>query len=429
VDDLGTATYRGFLFADLRDYTDYVERHGDAAASALLDRYRALVRSTVEAYGGAEVKTEGDSFFVVFPSASSGVRCALQILHAADAATRDDPATPLRVGIGVHAGETVEGSEGYVGSAVNLAARVCAQARAGEVVVTDTVRALTRTSLRVAFTDRGRRRLKGIAEPVQLYLVSPGAAAGAGTTGTSRTSAGRRYVLPILMVLLLGIAGVGAAQWLSARSPPQAATPSEPASPSRRPVSARETPWALHEGSLSPGTYVTNEFQPRFTFSVGAGWELRADDPDDFFMRREVWPNGLLGAFRPNVVYSGPCADSPTQRIESGSDALLSWLEEHPHLESVNPRARVVDGITGIQIDVTAPEQQELCPDGNVYLIPLARGGDVYVAPGETVRLVVADLSGGTVAFDVHAGPDRSEAFLRRADAVIETVDFADVGG
>src|SRR5687768_12053493 len=94
------AAYRGFLFADLRDYTSFVERHGDAAASALIDRYRALVRSAVAQYGGAEVKTEGDSFFVVFPSASSAVRCALEIVQAAAAATRDDPATPLRVGIG-----------------------------------------------------------------------------------------------------------------------------------------------------------------------------------------------------------------------------------------------------------------------------------------------------------------------------------------
>ena len=88
---------RGFLFADLRDYTSFVERHGDAAASALLDRYRGLVRSAVAQYGGAEVKTEGDSFFIVFASASNAVRCGLDIVAAAEAATRDDPAAPVRV--------------------------------------------------------------------------------------------------------------------------------------------------------------------------------------------------------------------------------------------------------------------------------------------------------------------------------------------
>ena len=162
----------GFLFADLRDYTRYVESHGDRAAAALLEAYRTLVRSEVAEYGGAEIKTEGDSFYVVFPSASSAVRCGLAIIRSA-AETREAGEAPIQVGIGVHAGETVETPEGYVGSAVNVAARVCSQARSGELLVTDTVRALTRTFLPVRFVDRKTRRLKGIAEPVVLYRVEP----------------------------------------------------------------------------------------------------------------------------------------------------------------------------------------------------------------------------------------------------------------
>ena len=77
------------------------------------------------------------------------------------------------MGVGIHAGETVETPEGYVGSAVSVAARVCGQARAGEVLVTDTVRALTRTFLPVRFVDRRTRRLKGVAEAMVLYRVEP----------------------------------------------------------------------------------------------------------------------------------------------------------------------------------------------------------------------------------------------------------------
>jgi hypothetical protein len=91
------AAYRGFLFADLRDYTSFVERHGDAAASALLDRYRALVRSAVARDGGAEVKTEGNRFVVVFLLARSALRCALETVQAAAAPTRDDEAGPAHV--------------------------------------------------------------------------------------------------------------------------------------------------------------------------------------------------------------------------------------------------------------------------------------------------------------------------------------------
>ncbi len=122
---------RGFLFADLRDYTSYVEAHGDHAGADLLRRYRQLVRGAVAAAHGAEIKTEGDSFYVVFDSASAAVRCGQEIIATADAA----PGEPIRVGVGIHAGETVETAEGYVGSAVNIAARLCAQAKAGELVV------------------------------------------------------------------------------------------------------------------------------------------------------------------------------------------------------------------------------------------------------------------------------------------------------
>jgi class 3 adenylate cyclase len=172
---VGPSRTNGFLFSDLRDYTRYVELHGDQAAAALLGAYRSMVRGAVATFGGAEIKTEGDSFYVVFPSASSAVQCGLAILEAATESARGD-GPPIRVGIGVHAGETVETLEGYVGSAVNVAARVCSQARPGELLVTDTVRALTRTFLPVSFVDRRTRRLKGIAEPMVLYRVQPLAA-------------------------------------------------------------------------------------------------------------------------------------------------------------------------------------------------------------------------------------------------------------
>jgi len=140
VNQRGTIT-RGFLFADLRGYTDFVERHGAAAAAELLTRYRALARDEIGRFGGAEIKTEGDSFYVVFDSVSSAVRCGLAITRAA--LSGEDK--PIRVGVGIHAGETIESDGGYVGSPVNIAARICAQAGPGEVWVSETVRALTMT--------------------------------------------------------------------------------------------------------------------------------------------------------------------------------------------------------------------------------------------------------------------------------------------
>ena len=167
------ATTHGFLFADLRDYTRFVETRGDQAAVELLTAYRSVVREVVDRFGGAEIRTEGDSFYIVFPSAATAVEGGRAILQAATAATERDPAHPMSVGVGVHAGEIADTVEGYVGSAVNIAARVCARAAPGELLVTDTVRSLTRSRLAVGFLPRGTPRLKGIEEPIALFAVSP----------------------------------------------------------------------------------------------------------------------------------------------------------------------------------------------------------------------------------------------------------------
>ena len=213
----GGSITRGFLFADLRGYTDFVERHGAAAAAALLTRYRALARDAIARFGGAEIKTEGDSFYVVFDSVSSAVRCGLAITSDARAASAEHPDQPIRVGVGVHAGETVEADGGYVGSPVNIAARICAQADPGEVLVSETVRALTSTVLPVQFKTRGRRQLKGIAEPIALFAAveAPVGATAWPTTGRRRMSGRTRGALVGGAVLVVAAAvGIG---WLALR--------------------------------------------------------------------------------------------------------------------------------------------------------------------------------------------------------------------
>jgi class 3 adenylate cyclase len=156
---------RTFLFADLRGYTAYVERAGDAAATRLLRTYRTLVRRAVSAEGGVEIKTEGDSFYVVCESSVAAVRCAVAIQRAA----ARQRSAPLAIGIGIHTGETTPFDGQYVGSAVNIAARLAAAAGGGEILVSETVRALIRTALPLPFADRGGLALKGIAESVHAY--------------------------------------------------------------------------------------------------------------------------------------------------------------------------------------------------------------------------------------------------------------------
>jgi class 3 adenylate cyclase len=200
---------RGFLFADLRGYSAFVERHGDQAGADLIRTYRDLVRAAVAAFRGAEIRTEGDSFYVAFDSPSAAVRCGLAILTAAAQAEGPD-GRPIQVGVGVHAGETVETDEGYVGSVVNIAARVCARASAGELLVTDAVRALTATYLRVGFQARGRHRLKGIAEPVALYRVTAVDHGLAGRASWTPLQAMRAHGRLLAGALVLAAVAIGA---------------------------------------------------------------------------------------------------------------------------------------------------------------------------------------------------------------------------
>lgn len=195
---------RGFLFSDLRDYTRYVEAHGAVDAADLLVRYRALVRRAVAEHDGAEIKTEGDSFYVVFPAVSVAVLCGLAIVEAARSGAADAAHPPIPVGVGIHAGETIETPDGYVGTPVNIAARICAMARPGEVLVSDTVRALTQTVLPVSFVSRGRRTLKGVSDPVAVFAVAQSADAWAARTGRwsrrRRGLAAGAILVPIVLV-------------------------------------------------------------------------------------------------------------------------------------------------------------------------------------------------------------------------------------
>jgi YVTN family beta-propeller protein len=199
---------RGFLFADLRGYTRFADSRGDRAAAALLATYRTVVRGVIARLDGGEIRTEGDSFYVVFPSASSALEAGLAILR--EGAVASTPDLPLRIGVGVHAGETVDTDEGLVGTAVNIAARVCAAADAGELLATDTVRSLTRTLVAYRFVPLGPHRLKGVDESIPLFRVEAvGVRSGAHLRRRLRSR--RRRLVGIAAAAVLALVALGGA--------------------------------------------------------------------------------------------------------------------------------------------------------------------------------------------------------------------------
>jgi class 3 adenylate cyclase len=157
------------LFADIADSTALTERLGDDAfrekARALDEAMRAAIREN----GGTPVegKTLGDGVLAVFTSAKQAIACAQACHEAATAAG-------LSLHAGIHAGDVIREADNVYGGAVNIAARIAAASAAGEVLVSETVRSLARTSAGVIFEDRGEQSLKGVSDPARVWAVRKG---------------------------------------------------------------------------------------------------------------------------------------------------------------------------------------------------------------------------------------------------------------
>lgn len=110
--------------ADIRGYTVFTQERGDEAAAELARAFAGIARTGVEARGGSLVELRGDEALAVFPSARAAMRAAMELQAAFAEHTADQPDLPMRVGIGLDAGEAVQVDSGYRGGALNLAARL-----------------------------------------------------------------------------------------------------------------------------------------------------------------------------------------------------------------------------------------------------------------------------------------------------------------
>jgi class 3 adenylate cyclase len=156
------------LFTDMVGSTELTGRIGDEDAQTILRDHNAIVRRALEATRGREVKHTGDGIMASFPTVSAALTCAARIQQQIDEHNTSDPTHPLRVKVGINAGEPLSEDDDLFGTVVQLSARVCDRAGAGEVLVTNLVREMV-AGKGFAFTDRGVVELKGFAEPVRLW--------------------------------------------------------------------------------------------------------------------------------------------------------------------------------------------------------------------------------------------------------------------
>ncbi|MEE8346040.1 MAG: adenylate/guanylate cyclase domain-containing protein [Dehalococcoidia bacterium] len=157
------------LFADIVESTALTEQLGDAAFRAKARELDTSLRLVIRECSGTPVegKLVGDGVLAVFTSARQAIDCALRC---------DANSEPLglQLHLGIHAGDVIREGNNVYGGAVNIAARIAGASAPGEVLVSDTVRGLARTSAGVAFDDRGEHSLKGVADPQRLFAVRGG---------------------------------------------------------------------------------------------------------------------------------------------------------------------------------------------------------------------------------------------------------------
>jgi class 3 adenylate cyclase len=156
----GTVT---FVFTDIEGSTKLLQELGDAAYGQVSSDHRRLVREAFGARGGTEIDTQGDAFFYSFPRARDAVAAAVD----AQRVHRDHEwpdGREVRVRMGLHTGEPHVGEEGYLGLDVVRAARISVAGHGGQILISETTRALLGNQLPegVAVHDLGQQHLKDV---------------------------------------------------------------------------------------------------------------------------------------------------------------------------------------------------------------------------------------------------------------------------
>lgn len=155
-------------FTDLVGSTELASRIGHDAYELLRHSHFERLRLAVANHNGSEIKTTGDGLMLHFTSTADAVACAIAMQQSAGISSRQGGSAPLEIRIGISSGEATRDGDDLYGPPVVEAARLCAEASAGQILVSDVVRSLTRGKGH-RFTSVGERTLKGLPEPVSAF--------------------------------------------------------------------------------------------------------------------------------------------------------------------------------------------------------------------------------------------------------------------
>ncbi len=370
------AELRTFLIADIRGYTAYTEERGDEAAATLAAEFSALVEQLAGEFEGVLLEVRGDEALVVFFSARQALRAAVELQSRAGQLARP-------IGIGLDAGEAIPVGTGYRGTALNVAARLCAQAKGGEIVASEAVIHMAARIDGVAYVDARTVKLKGLEEAVRAVTVLPESRApkrrsSRGAGGSLRQ---RRIAIPVVggavvvavfaVAVLTGTLGSGPFTTATPRPSPSPAGSLAPAAfsiqaPAFALLDAATGSLVAPIGSRSPGDEAI--------FAGGAFWQLESDPP---------------GILRIDPATGGTTSIGLPLRDPGGFavDGTTLWVADRDGSRVVR-----IDTVSGTPL----PELRLTSDPNDVFGAAdvVLAGGSVWVTrpnPGEVIRLDPAD--------------------------------------
>ncbi len=161
---------RILFLTDMEGSTPLIERLGDAEALEIMRAHNTLIRECLRAHGGLEHAQTGDGLLATFRSAAAAVRCSQDIQRGFRQHNQSGSGEPIRVRVGIHAGEIHREEDRFFGAAVNAVFRICDRASPGEIVGSEAIRQLA-VDPSFHFEDRGAVPLKGFSDPFRIYTI------------------------------------------------------------------------------------------------------------------------------------------------------------------------------------------------------------------------------------------------------------------
>lgn len=156
---------RAILFTDLFESTNITQQLGDEKAMEVLRAHNSIVREGLRHNEGREVKHTGDGIMACFNSVVGAARCSVHIQRESE---NSGEALPIRVRVGLTAGEPVTENEDLFGATVQLASRICGACDPGDILGSNVIRELS-LGKDLVWKERGPTTLKGFDEQVPLH--------------------------------------------------------------------------------------------------------------------------------------------------------------------------------------------------------------------------------------------------------------------